>query len=283
MSNTDADVLRLHSSETGLQPIQRTKADGYATDTYKIIHKFPDGSTKKWTPDEELDLDASDLSYTNTSYATLTDVELALNYLLRESITIHGLTNDVGIFERGLIKTDVTPSWAGISGTVTALNISDTYWGVDAAIAIDSTSYPYSGIGLTGSSTWTLAASDGVTETTDTTVIAAGLYSYWGQSASATPNETIIEAALNGGSSLEQDQASARSKAEYSQAGGGNYIYYAYPSAWGSVSIKVNGFGSTWNETTVSVTNASGYTCNYKCYTSPNTIVGTVTLEFTAA
>jgi hypothetical protein len=90
---------------------------------------------------------------------------------------------------------------------------------------------------------------------------------YFGRSASGTPDNTIILATAGGGSAL----SGSRAGTFIISASGSNFPYFAYPSNLGSLtSIKdVNNFEvlSSFNITTVSVTNASGFTQNYLVYT----------------
>jgi hypothetical protein len=91
---------------------------------------------------------------------------------------------------------------------------------------------------------------------------------YYGRSASATPNQTIILAVAGGSNPL---SASKAQTGLVITASGSNYPYFAYPSSEGAINniFDVNGFNvtSAFNQTTVSVTNASGYVQNYFVYT----------------
>jgi hypothetical protein len=95
---------------------------------------------------------------------------------------------------------------------------------------------------------------------------------FWGRSASPTPNETIIESIVGGGSEL---SSAIRAKSNFIiTASGINYVYYAYPVSYGLLTnIVVGGFDSidSFTRTTVSVTNSLGYNENYYVYTSNNT------------
>lgn len=91
---------------------------------------------------------------------------------------------------------------------------------------------------------------------------------YYGRSASATPNQTIVLAFAGGSNPL------TASKAQTSlviTASGANYPFFAYPSSEGAINniFDVNGFNvtSAFNLTVVSVTNASSFTQNYNVYT----------------
>ncbi len=98
---------------------------------------------------------------------------------------------------------------------------------------------------------------------------------YWGRSASATPDNTIILASAGGNQELTTTKAGTFTIT----ASGSNYVYFAYPASFGTLSgITVGGLGVTFNLATVSVTNASGYTQNYYVYTSPSPTAGDVTM-----
>ena len=105
---------------------------------------------------------------------------------------------------------------------------------------------------------------------------------YWGYTSSATPNSSQIITASGGGDEL----TSSKDKAGFSVVvtGTNQYVYYAYPSSFGALtSILISGLESigAFNQTTVSVTNAQGYTQNYYVYTSQNQFNNT-TVTFTS-
>ena len=105
---------------------------------------------------------------------------------------------------------------------------------------------------------------------------------YWGYTSSGTPSSSDVITAAGGGSEL------TTSKDKYSFSvvvtGTNQYVYYAYPSSYGALtSIVISGLESigAFNQTTVSVTNAQGYTQNYYVYTSQNQFNNT-TVTFTS-
>lgn len=51
---TLADVERVEGTETGLFYALRNKMSGYANDSYKMLHKYDDGTIKKYVPEEDL-------------------------------------------------------------------------------------------------------------------------------------------------------------------------------------------------------------------------------------
>ncbi len=94
---------------------------------------------------------------------------------------------------------------------------------------------------------------------------------YWFYSSSSTPASADVVAALGGSSEL--TSAKAKGAFDVVVTGTTKYVSYAYPSSYGALtSIFINGFETitAFTQTTVSVTNASGYTQNYYVYTSIN-------------
>lgn len=230
-------------------------------------------------------LDAASVTYDDVYYDMFNNVQNALTFLLGPGLDIIAFTNNRNYLNKGQTVQTVN-AYYGLTGSILGVNLQD-FEGVpgDAAHVGYSGMYEYdyspSSIGPTGIYSYDLEVTDGVNSDSATTNVYFGLKKYWGQSASSAPDEGIIESALNGGSTLSRDTSSSKSKSTFNQTGGGNYLYYSYPESWGLLSnLVVNGFGSTWNRTTVSITNSYSVTENYYCYTSPNTINGTVSLAF---
>ena len=100
---------------------------------------------------------------------------------------------------------------------------------------------------------------------------------YWGYSASATPTDAEILAALGGGSEL--NPAKAKTSFNVTISSGTNYVFFAYPASQGALSsLSVGGFGSLPAFTPInrSFTNAQGYAQSYYIYVSQNTFSTTV-------
>jgi hypothetical protein len=105
---------------------------------------------------------------------------------------------------------------------------------------------------------------------------------YWGYTSSGTPNSSQIISVNGGGDEF----SSIRDKYSFSVVvtGTNQYVYYSYPTSFGALtSIVVSGLESigAFNQTTVAVTNAQGYTQNYYVYTSQNQFNNT-TVTFTS-
>jgi hypothetical protein len=220
-------------------------------------------------------LSASQVSYAIGSHPSFTSVQNALDYLLYVPAAISSFTNNAGTVYKGSTVTGFTANWA-VSGTITAQTLTGK------TPALGDRTATYTGLSLTTDTSYTLTISDAVSSPVDTAIstIYFRLRKYYGVSASATPDS----AAIKFGTAVASINTNAsRALASVSITPGGNYPYYAFPSAWGVVSLLVNGFATVWNVTTVSITSIEGDTENYTCYTSPNQVVGDITLVANAA
>lgn len=110
---------------------------------------------------------------------------------------------------------------------------------------------------------------------------------YWGQSDTNNPDSLVIRAGLNGsngGNELMTSGTRVKSGFSVAVSGTNKYVFYAYPTSYGTLSsIIVGGFESigAFTRTTVSVTNAVGYTQDYYLYRSNNQFTNT-TVTFTS-
>ena len=94
---------------------------------------------------------------------------------------------------------------------------------------------------------------------------------YWGTSSLSSPTSAIVVTS-NGGDN-ELSLQNNKSSFVVDVTGTNQYVYYAYPSSFGALtSIIVSGLESfgAFTQTTLSVTNAQGYTQSYYVYTSNN-------------
>lgn len=299
MANELKDVLRVEGSETGIYTSIRERQNGYTidgSDPHKIIHKFVGGTYGIWSDDTyTLNLINSQIALSqindenvvvNISYASnLTNQELVNAYLLRPTLSIVSFTQNQG---SSLQKGQTTIGATGTNPVVATFGLTgaiDSWWlrdyagtgltGIGATGTYNFSYVPY--LTPSGTYAYTLSATDIASSSVSSTIyVDFKMNKYYGTSASATPNETIIEA---GTATLSTDTAASKTLSTVNITGGGNYIYYAYPAAWGALTnLYVNGFLSGWNVTTVSVTNGYSNTENYTVYTSPNQIVGGITL-----
>jgi hypothetical protein len=126
--------------------------------------------------------------------------------------------------------------------------------------------------------TFTLSANKGALNDTAQASYTWRPRCYYGVSNNASGNsEAFIEA-------LASNQLQSSRNATLSvNPGGGEYIYYAYPTAYGAATFTVGGFEGGFNlvSTTISVTNANGVTQDYTLYRSTNPSLGSTTVVVT--
>jgi len=117
-----------------------------------------------------------------------------------------------------------------------------------------------------------------VTGKTDSVTVVWRPRVYYGVSAAGTYNEAFIEALAT--SAL----ASSRTRTiNYSGAGAGDFLFYAFPTSYGTPTFTVGGFAGGFElaGSAVSVTNAYGNIQNYDLWKSVNDALGTVSVAVT--
>jgi hypothetical protein len=182
---------------------------------------------------------------------------------------IAALTNTSPTNYAGQMVTGVTVNWTLTGAAITGQTLTD------CTPALSDRTHAFTGLSLTSDKYYTLAITDGVTPTSASTWLYFYVQKWYGTTTDAAPTAGDVQGGTGGWT---YQYAAYRALGATNITGGGNYIFYAYPSSFGTVALTVNGFGSTWNRTTVSLTNSYGDTRNYYVYTSPTQIVGTISL-----
>jgi len=187
---------------------------------------------------------------------------------------IVGLTNNHIVNYAGQTVAAVTVSWALTGATITSQTLTDA-----GSLSIGDRSHAFTSLSLVADKTYTLAITDGTSPSSASTYVLFYIQKFYGTTSDAVPTAGDIQAGTS--QWAQWSAAGGRNLSSTTITGGGNYIFYAYPSAWGTVSLLDGATPITWNRTTVSVTNAYSHTENYYVYASPNTIVGTIHLTAT--
>jgi hypothetical protein len=186
---------------------------------------------------------------------------------------IYSFSNTSPTHYAGQTVTSDSVYWTLTGAPITSQSLTDA-----GSINIALRGYKFSG-SWTTDKYWTLSIDTGTTVVgTATTWMYFYIQKFWGTSANAAPSEGDIEA---GSSSWVMQAVANRALGTTTITGGGGYIFYSFPASWGTVYLLDGANPITWNVTTVSLINAYGDTRNYTCYTSPNTIVGTIHLTAT--
>ncbi|MBS1641533.1 MAG: hypothetical protein JSR11_03560 [Bacteroidetes bacterium] len=178
-----------------------------------------------------------------------------------------------------------TLNWsAGRQAATQAASATANITSIVAAGTTQSFSNPTAGSSVSGSQsvtvTWntnaayylTVTTADGKTATASTSY---NFYpkNYFGYSSNATPTAADV-LNCNGGSNFLSGAKAYTPTVTLPNNANYYYVYYAYPTNMGALTSIKDGAGnqviSAFTQTTVSITNASGYTQNYYVYTSNN-------------
>lgn len=213
------------------------------------------------------------VKYSNDSYPELSNVDLALDKILAK---IYYVTPSILSFSMNPATTEYE------MGTVIPADTLTFSWSVnkeiknqaltDCQIAVDDRSAVY-GSDLSSTKTFILNVSDGENTATATKKISFLNKVYWGNA--AEPEEYNSAFILG----LSNNKLVTTSKADYNfTAGEGEYGYFAVPKAMKFSSIWVNGFQADVEEvTTISFTNASGFSTSYTILRTSKTGLGSFT------
>ena len=220
---------------------------------------------------------AENTVYENYGYHNVSE---ALDSLLYTPISITSFSNNKGTLEKGNKVTEVTLSW-NINKTPKSLTLS---FGNDSSVLTPtqsgSTKFTSDNISNTTASTWTLKAADEKKEVSAKTSIDYKFKVFYG---TGTVGADGITDDFIKGLSGQQLSASFYSPVTIT-AEAGQYIYYVFPSSYGTPMFKVGGFEGGFDKLCDhSFTNAHGYTYQYTVYRSTNKGLGSTKIEVSKA
>lgn len=184
-------------------------------------------------------------------------IRARLDALEGDAIRINSFTASSTSYEKGASAT-VTLNWS-LNKTATTQTINN--------VAVTGNTQSYTGV--TDSTTYTLAVSDGDTNDVQSASVVFANRIYYGKAVNLSSVNTL--------NSVVSDEIARRFTVT---AGEGEYIIYAIPARLGSAVFYVDnwegGFDAPVEQT---ITNASGYSETYKVYKSTNANLGTTTVD----
>lgn len=186
---------------------------------------------------------------------------VVLSLYVAPTVTLSGGSSN----EKGATVATVALTWV-VNKTIVSQTLTDHTPAPDAS----DRAHTFSGLSLTSNKTYTVAVTDDLPATVNSSVTVA-FYSkrHSGVSADTTLDTAAILALANGALSA------SRAQTVTFDCSGGRYIFFAWPSTWGTPTFTVNGLVDTsWVNATVSHTNASGYTTDYHTWRSLNLLNG---------
>ena len=213
----------------------------------------------------EIITDASQITYINGS---ITTVQEALDSLLYVTPDITNFTITPSIVEIGTVVTNVTLNW-NLNKTFTSLSINN---GV-GAIAPSLLTLALSSLSLSSNTTYTITGGDGTNTDSASASLNFRSRRWWGTSALDTfTGADILD--------LQNSELATNRQQTRTINGGGNYIWFAFPTSFGVPSFVVNGLPNTaFTTSTVSHTNAAGNTQNYYVIRTNTVQNGTLTIQ----
>lgn len=206
------------------------------------------------------DVTADQVEYINGDIKT---VKEALDQLLYISPDITSFTGG-GTYEKGSVINNVNLSWTLNKG-ITSQSINQGIGDLDISLR----KYDISEANLTEDTTYTLTVSDGKNSDSASTSVLFRQKGYWGVSTETSlTNEQIL--------ALSQEFSTGRNQNRTFDCSGGKYFYFVIPTQYcNGIQFKVGGLSFTGiEETTIQLTNASGYEASYNVYRCSNIQTG---------
>ena len=218
--------------------------------------------------------DASDVSYENASYPSLSNVSLALTSILNQinyiPIAINSLSVNPStlIYEVGTEISSLVFNWS-----LNKIPTNQTFNGT--TVANDTTTFTYD-IPFSTNKTFTLNVSDSIKSAQKAINIQFQRKIYWGNSSTATDfNSAFILG-------LPNEKFSSTNRGTFSATcGNGEYFYICYPNTMSAItSFWISGFEYEVEDCgVISFTNASGGSSSYRITRSTRAGLGSITVE----
>lgn len=215
----------------------------------------------------DLPLSTDDVDYRGE---VLTDV---LDDILYVALDITSFFSTPAIFEKGVVLTSLPLTWAYNKSIVSQSMASSAFASPPALISSErSKTVPINN--ATTGFIITLTGNDGVNNNSELAAVQFQNKVYWGGA--------IVPGVLNSAFilALQNEFSLYRQKQFTVNLGASTYAWFAYPASFGAATFKTNGFNGGFDApTTVSFTNASGFTEDYLVYRSTNSNLGSTDVQ----
>lgn len=204
---------------------------------------------------------ASLVSYVNPTYTNVQQALDALFYVAPSASLTGG-----GSYEQGQVITNVALVWT-VNKTMVSRDLSAPVPPADQARGPGGNgNYTHTGANLTNNTTYTLTVNDGTGSASSSTSVSFFYRRYYGVATNVI-GITDAEIKTLGASEL----STTRVLSTYMSASN-QYIYVAYPVAWGAATFKLYDLPSTgWQLETRNFTNNWGTVASYNIYRSQYT------------
>lgn len=208
---------------------------------------------------------AENVSYSNGPFNTVAE---ALDSLLYIAPDITNFSVSPNIVEIGTTVSELTFSW-NLNKIFTSLSINNGIGSVTPSLL----TLDVEDLTLTSNTIFTITGGDGMNNDSASASLNFRSKRWWGTSPLSTLTGTDI---LN----LQNSELATGRQQTRTINGGGNYIWFAFPTSFGLPSFVVNGLPNTaFTLQTVSHTNESGNTQNYYVIRTDTIQNGTLTIQ----
>ena len=274
-TNKIPDLAAMKSLETKLQTNIDNKLDS-VQDLSKVgyVPVVGEDGNITFKDSSVLGGNAETVTYENTDYPELTNVDKALDkilakiYYIEPKINSFTMNPSITEYEIGTTVDNLQFNWT-LNKEIVSQSLTD------CTITVDDRTATYSE-SLKNTKTFTLTVSDGEKTATSSKTIKFMNKAYWG---SATePTDYTSEFILG----LSSSKLASGKNGTYSiTVGNGEYGYLALPTSFGTVtSCWIGGFEvSLENCGTIAHTNASGNTTSYTIYKTARSGLGSISME----
>lgn len=200
----------------------------------------------------------------------LTEIEQAIADINYHEINIDSFINNQSVVELGSTISSVTLNWT--------LNKNPKTQSLDGVtVGNDIRSKTITGLTITTTTSFVLTVTDERDYSTSRTTqiqFVNGIY-YGATTSPTTYDDDFVK-------SLTKSLQTSRNKSFTVNALSNQYIYYILPTRYGTPKFNIGGFdGGFVKQTTLSFTNASGYSENYDIWRSDNIELGSTTVNVT--
>lgn len=242
----------------------------------KILQVNSEGNLALVDVGSAVGTDASDVSYTNASYPTLTNVQLALSNILDQinyvpiSIDSLSVVPSALVYEVGTEISELVFNW-----TLNKTPTSQTFNGT--TVANDTTTFTYD-TPFNTNKTFTLNVSDSTKSAQKAINIQFQSQIFFG--GASKPND-YDSAFILGLSNHKFNNSSYRGSFTIT-AGAGEYAYICCPKSWNIPSVcKIGGFSTELvKENSIAFTNGSSGVVTYDIVRTTHTGLGSITMVF---
>ena len=191
-----------------------------------------------------------------------------LESILYVAPDITNFTITPSVVEIGTTVTDITLNW-NLNKTFTSLSINNGVGSITPSLL----TLALSSLSLTANTTYTITGGDGTNTDSASTALNFRSRRWWGTSALDTfTGADILD--------LQNNELATNRQQTRTINGGGDYIWFAFPTSFGIPTYVVNGLPNTaFTRTTVSHTNESGNTQDYYVIRTNTVQNGTLTIQ----